>query len=219
MRGEATRLMSLTGLHICKVVGVCLQSPHIGIGYEYLDSRSLEDVLLDKTIDLSMEARVKIALDMCKGVEELHSQGVVHQYLHSKNVLVSPNLSAARVTDYGFSGVKDDARTMTATFLPAWTAPDAFDGQFSQRADVYAIGVLLWQMVSRQLPFSGLHYMQVASMVQEGVRPVVPSSCPEWLTGLIEECWDGTPEFRPDIGEIISVLELNSTSSNNSIAE
>jgi len=61
--------------------------------------------------------------------------------------------------------------------------------KYDEKVDVYSFGVILWEMMSTDVPFSNLTDMQAAMNTSNGMRPVVPNSIPEPVKQLIKDCW------------------------------
>lgn len=111
---------------------------------------------------LSLRDRVKLFLDVCAAVQHAHTQLVVHRDLKPANVLVDAG-GAVRLLDFGIArllGADDDAGTAQTTigqrvgFTPEYAAPEQFGGDSAGVAvDVYALGVILFQLVSGALPY------------------------------------------------------------------
>jgi serine/threonine protein kinase len=68
--------------------------------------------------------------------------------------------------------------------------------KYDEKVDVYSFGVILWEMMSTDVPFSNLTDMQAAMNTSNGMRPVVPSNVPEPVKKLIKDCWVHEPDVR-----------------------
>jgi len=90
--------------------------------------------------------------------------------------------------------------------------PDAVD----ERADVFAFGVLMWEIWTCQMPHEGMEeYTILGGLMNHGLRPMIPGSNgmkniapphPCWK-GLMEACWDEIPSHRPDFATVLDLLE------------
>lgn len=84
----------------------------------------------------------------------------------------------------------------------------------SETCDTYSYGVVLWEMLTREVPFKGLEGLQVAWLVVEkNERLTIPSSCPRSFAELLHQCWEADAKKRPSFKQIISILESMSLDS------
>jgi serine/threonine protein kinase len=87
-----------------------------------------------------------------------------------------------------------------------WMAPEVLANQrYSEKADVYSFGIVMWECCARQVPFAsvGLSGMQAAmAVMNKGLRPDIPLHTPPPLAELIKQCWAPVPEQRPSFEEI-----------------
>jgi len=87
-------------------------------------------------------------------------------------------------------------------------APEVIKNEsYTESADVYSFGVIMWEVVARQPPFHGLQTMQIAyAVANQGLRPTIPSTCPPSLAALITDCWQTDPRHRPTFAVILERL-------------
>lgn len=207
---EATFLSHLCHHNVIKLAGACKKSPILFIITEYLPGRSLRELLrkLDHS-PVPLDNLISIALDVARGMEYIHSQGVIHRDLKSGNVLFDQNF-CAKIADFGVACeeaycdvVGDDAGTYR------WMAPEMIKHTpYGRKVDVYSFGLLLWEMLTGAIPYEDMTPVQAAfAVVSKNLRPVLPAGCPEAMRVLIEQCWSTLPEKRPEFWQIVKVLE------------
>lgn len=81
--------------------------------------------------------------------------------------------------------------------------------QYEKGADVYSFGILLWVILTQEMPYSHLeHPWQIANMVLEGKRLPIPSSAPMTVAELINKCWSQSPNDRPAVDQVVKELSL-----------
>ena len=79
--------------------------------------------------------------------------------------------------------------------------------KYSEKADVYSFGIIMWQVVTRREPFGGRNFMGVSLDVLEGKRPQVPSECDKGLKKLMKRCWHGTASKRPSMDDVVAFFD------------
>jgi hypothetical protein len=139
----------------------------------------------------------------------LHSRHVIHRDLKSFNVLLDID-GHPRICDFGFSKTiqMDDVTAMQTVGVgtPHWMAPEmlAHDTGYTLKVDVYAYGIVLWEIVTGQFPFGDMQPMQVIARVGiHDARPELPPDMNPGLRALICRCWDRNPDLRPTFDEVV----------------
>ena len=77
---------------------------------------------------------------------------------------------------------------------------------YSSNADVYSFGIVLWQLITREVPFATMTPIQAAFAVAGGQRPEIPSSTPPRLAEIIRACWDQDSHKRPSFTYVAMAL-------------
>ena len=131
---------------------------------EWVEGRLLRSILNQKCRDegcrMPVERAVKIALGICDALDYMHKHGVVHRDLKPENIMVDGD-DRIKLIDFGIA-MKEDARRLTFVNLsstlgtPDYISPEQVKGQRGdQRSDIYALGVMLYEMLTGETPFSG----------------------------------------------------------------
>jgi serine/threonine-protein kinase len=131
---------------------------------EWVEGRLLRSILNQKCRDegcrMPVEWAVKIALGICDALDYMHKHGVVHRDLKPENIMVDGD-DRIKLIDFGIA-MKEDARRLTFVNLsstlgtPDYISPEQVKGQRGdQRSDIYALGVMLYEMLTGETPFSG----------------------------------------------------------------
>ncbi len=134
---------------------------------EYVEGESLHD-LLDREKCLSPERAVELMAAICAGVGAAHKQGIVHRDLKPLNVMIlkdAPSLSeGVKILDFGLAKIKSgellgsfvQAKTTGLMGSPYYMAPEQWaDEDLEPQADIYSLGVMLYQMLAGDVPFKG----------------------------------------------------------------
>nr|CAB3460963.1 unnamed protein product [Digitaria exilis] len=207
---EVTILARLQHRNVIKLVGACNCPPVFCVITEFLSGGSLRAFLRKmERKTLPMEKVISIALDIARGLEYIHLQGIVHRDVKPENILFDGEF-CAKVVDFGVACeeaycnlLDDDPGTYR------WMAPEMYTHKpYGRKVDVYSFGLLLWELVTGSLPYEDMTPLQAAfAVVNKNLRPAIPRSCPAAVKFLIEQCWSWQPEKRPEFRQIVSILE------------
>lgn len=195
--------------NVVKFVGACKKPPVCCIITEYLALGSVRSYLHNQQpFALSLKLAVDMALDIARGMEYLHSQGVIHRDLKSENLVIADDL-CVKITDFGVACFEWETSAMTddvGTYR--WMAPEMITKKhFSKKADMYSFGIVLWELLTGHVPFEDLSPVQVAfAVVHKHARLPIPLNCPSPLGHLLHQCWHSDPDKRPDFTKVVGVL-------------
>jgi serine/threonine protein kinase len=153
-------------------------------------------------------------MDVADGMHYLHSRlpPIIHRDLKSHNIFItepSAGHFVAKIGDWGsaravaLSGVKSMTHGVGTA---CWLAPEVINNaHFSRYSDVYAYGIILWEVSTRQEVYEGLTSAQIiAKVAHEELRPLLPKNCP-W-TNVMTACWRKCAHDRPDFHVILKTL-------------
>jgi serine/threonine protein kinase len=167
---------------------------------EYVDGPSLAQ-LLRQSGPMKPAVVLSVLADVCAAVEELHERDVVHRDLKPSNVLVDVG-GEVYVTDFGLAVKRSSHSGTTGEALvagtPLYMAPEMFEGQVSPRSDIYALGVMAFEMLCGHVPFSG-SLEEVRRKHAEEPLPIDAlraKGVPEELIDLIERATHKQAMFR-----------------------
>jgi serine/threonine protein kinase len=177
------------------------EPPELCIITEFCQHGALSDLLLQQTVEMDFKLKLKCCLDAARGMEYMHSCNpvILHRDLKSDNLLVTSDWTV-KVADFGLSRFRSDKKTMSQVGTPMWMAPEVILGEkYTEKADVYSFGVILWEIMTRKEPYEDKEAMQIVlEVVNKGLRPKIPPhyfDCP--LVPLMRDCWEEDPKKRP----------------------
>lgn len=209
---EAEILSVLSHRNIIQFYGVILEPPNYGIVTEYASRGSLYEYLSsDGSEEMDMLQIMTWAMEIARGMHYLHCEApvkVIHRDLKSRNVVVTAD-KVLKICDFGASKFHSHTTHMSLVGTFPWMAPEVIQSlPVSETCDAYSYGVVLWEMLTREVPFKGLEGLQVAWLVVEkGERLTIPSSCPVSFAELMRKCWMTDPKERPMFKQILTTLE------------
>lgn len=138
----------------------------------------------------------RIALDVARGLAYLHSRGILHLDVKSVNVLLNAQMTA-KLADAGAARALGDAAAATLT-SPAgtlgWMAFEVMQGRASDKSDVYSLGVVLWELSTKEPPKRPLRHLE-------------DDEAPEAVRNIIDACLSTDPADRPTAAQVVASLE------------
>ncbi len=171
---EAAILHRLVGDHVCPILafgeGPDPRRPEAGLLYialQRIDGPALDDLLKDGALPIARA--VGVVLDVCAGLGEAHAQGIIHRDLKPGNVLLR-NGETAVVVDFGMAKIVTGGGTGTTALTqqnmvfgtPEYMAPEQARGdELDARCDVYAAGIILYELLTGTVPFAGATALNV----------------------------------------------------------
>ncbi|MFO0549472.1 MAG: protein kinase [Polyangiaceae bacterium] len=175
---------------------------------EFLEGKSLMDVVMEGK--LAPERVVNIGLQVCEGLSGAHARDIVHRDLKPDNIFLLPRggQDFVKILDFGIAKVERDSTKTKLTRAgavfgtPHYMSPEQAAGAaVDHRADIYALGVILYEMASGQLPFDSDNMMGI--LTQHMYKAPVPvralvgnSDCPPGLEAIIQKCLEKRPAER-----------------------
>ncbi|XP_023556625.1 mitogen-activated protein kinase kinase kinase 21, partial [Octodon degus] len=227
VRREARLFAMLRHPNIIELRGVCLRQPHLCLVLEFARGGALNRALAatDPRAPGPRRARripphvlVNWAVQIARGMLYLHEEAVVpilHRDLKSSNILLLEKIEhddfynkTLKITDFGLAREWHRTTKMSAAGTYAWMAPEVIRSSlFSKGSDIWSYGVLLWELLTGEVPYRGIDGLAVAYGVAVNKLTLpIPSTCPEPFAKLMKECWEQDPHIRPSFASILQQL-------------
>ncbi|MBI4374965.1 MAG: protein kinase [Elusimicrobia bacterium] len=174
---EARLVASLKHPNIVEIHSVVEQGDELYLVFEHIDGQSL-DQILERKKSLSSQETLALMTQVCAALDHAHGQGIIHQDLKPSNIMVSGG--TVKVMDFGIARrVLETLSTMSRHEVigtPAYMAPEQEMGQFSKEADIFALGVCLYETLAGTHPFGcGASYLQKLRQEYRPLTQVSPS--------------------------------------------
>nr|PNR62499.1 hypothetical protein PHYPA_000923 [Physcomitrium patens] len=195
--------------NIVQFIGACTKPPNLCIVTEYMSGGSVYDYLHQQKAVLRIPMLLRVAIDVSKAMNYLHQNKIIHRDLKAANLLMDEN-EVVKVADFGVARVQAQSGIMTAeTGTYRWMAPEVIEHKpYDCKADVFSFGIVLWELLTGQVPYADLTPLQAAvGVVQKGLRPTVPEKTNPKLSELLHSSWKTDPAERPSFSEITGQLE------------
>ncbi len=197
---EARSAAALSHPNICTIHEINEEEERSFISMEYIKGQSLKDRIKQGPLDT--DAALKIAIQMAEGLEEAHKKGIVHRDIKSANIMLTEK-GQAKVMDFGLAKVKGGTlltRAGTTLGTVAYMSPEQARGEeVDFRSDIWSLGVVMYEMLSGQLPFLGERESSVLySVVHEDPKPLkdIKRDLPQELQQIIARALKKKPESR-----------------------
>jgi serine/threonine protein kinase/Tfp pilus assembly protein PilF len=156
-RNELTSARKITHKNVCRMYDLGEEKGLHFITMEYILGQDLKG-LIRQTGQLTVSKAISIAKQICDGLTEAHNLGVVHRDLKPNNIMIDRG-GNAKIMDFGIArAAKGKGITGSGVMIgtPQYMSPEQVGGkEVDQRSDIYSLGIILYEMLTTQLPFEG----------------------------------------------------------------
>ncbi|KAK4422227.1 putative serine/threonine-protein kinase SIS8 [Sesamum alatum] len=211
---EIEIMLRLRHPNVVLFMGAVTRPPNMSILTEFLPRGSLYKLLHRPNIQIDEKRRIKMALDVAKGMNYLHTSHpiIVHRDLKTPNLLVDKNW-VVKVCDFGMS------RLQHHTFLSSkstagtaeWMAPEVLRNEPSnEKSDVYSFGVILWELATLRVPWTEMNSMQVVGAVGfQGRHLDIPATVDPLVAEIISDCWNSVSVCKEQrtVSDVVAVAK------------
>ncbi len=185
-------------------------SGRLAIFSDYMDGRSLHEWIAERKL-CSLESILDVSLQIARGIEAAHDQGVIHQDIKPSNVMLS-SAQEARITDFGLAGSTLDTRQAhpettrgsaglisSRGFTPAFCSPEQASGlRVNRKTDIWSFGLTMLQMFTGRItwrfgPMAAIALDQYLMSVPDAALPRMPES----ISSILRWCFQETLDKRP----------------------
>jgi len=221
---EGRALARIDHPNVVRLNAVVVDGESLLLVMQYVEGETLEARIARHVKDgkpLSTAEVLRIFRQILLGVAAAHEEGIIHRDLKPANVLIRAKDGVVKVTDFGIAKAEEDEKrgrgnTQGAIGSALYMAPEQCTAQsLDKRADVYALGVVLFELLTGRVPFDGPSNFEIMKQhVEEplpplgGLRPDVPA----WLERIVRRCCEKDPKARfGSCEEIAAMLDAGAS--------
>jgi serine/threonine protein kinase/tetratricopeptide (TPR) repeat protein len=215
---EAQVVSSLNHPHIAQVYDVGVDGDHVFIAMEMIEGKTLRDSI--PLGGLAAESMLPIAVQIADALTYAHERGVIHRDLKTANIMLASN-GWVNVLDFGLakrlpsgdkdSGMRDTSLTAVGMVMgtPNHLPPEVLlGGQADARSDIWAFGVILYEMASGKFPFGGGSLLELAAAIVNTAPAPLSGRVPTGIQAIIGRCLAKDPAQRyGQASEVLAALE------------
>lgn len=221
---EGRALARIDHPNVVQLKAVVMEGEALWLVMQYIDGESLAQCIhryIDEKKPMPIDEVTRIFRQIAAGIEAAHREGVIHRDLKPANVLIRHKDGVAKVTDFGIAKGEEEARTgkgLTKGIIGSlyYMSPEQVAGRrdLDKRVDVYALGIVLYEMLMGRVPFDGAtDYEIMRQHVETPISHVhtVRRDVPEALDAIIQKaCAKQRGQRYADCGELLRDLDAAS---------
>lgn len=200
LKEEIKLARMITHVNVVRVYDVGESAGRRFFTMEYVRGQTLHE-LIDRGGAMAVTPALQIAKQVCRGLAAVHKAGIVHGDLKPQNVMVLPN-GVAKLMDFGVARVRSQtAVSPSAAGTPLYMSPEQARGaELDERSDIYAAGVLMFELFTGRPPFMSADVLEIVRMHQHDRPPnprLLRPDLPEALGRIILACLEKSHLQRP----------------------
>ncbi len=204
---EARTASALNHPNICTIYEIGEDSGEVYIAMEYIEGQPLRERVGQE--GLPVDAVIRFGRQIASALEHAHQHGVIHRDLKLANIMATPQ-GDAKVLDFGLARRIEDLDLTKTSLVEAplettvglagtlpYMAPELLEGKAAgPRSDLWALGVVLYEMATACRPFTGENFFQLSTAILKQPLPPLSQRIPSGLRAVIYRCLEKEPARR-----------------------
>ncbi|MBI2428498.1 MAG: serine/threonine-protein kinase [Ignavibacteriales bacterium] len=204
---EAKSASALNHPNVCTIHDIQEHDGQLFIVMEFVDGKTLQE----QKHNLSQKQALDIGIQIADGLAAAHEKGIVHRDIKPENIMIRKD-GIVQIMDFGLAKLRGASRLTkegSTVGTAGYMSPEQVQGlDADHRSDIFSLGVLLFEMLSGQPPFKGVHETAIAYEIVNVDSPplssIKPNSPPE-LDAIVLECLEKDPKERTQSASQVSV--------------
>jgi len=211
-KSEAKAAAALNQPDIATIHAIEETDEFLFIVMEFIEGQELSEIIEEQPLPL--ENVIKYSLSIANGIHAAHEKGISHRDIKSSNIMVTPQ-GLVKIMDFGLAKFRGDeiaqSDRSTAGTLMYMSPQQALGGEVDYQTDIWSFGVVLYEMVSGRLPFTGEYNQAILYSIINSEPETLPEDTPPSIKNIIDHCLQKEPDKRPESMESI-IESLNQIS-------
>ena len=203
--------------NVLPIIEANIYDGHVVIVSEYAPDGSLEELLKKLTL-LPTRTAIELTMGVLSGLQFLHSKQIIHRDIKPANVLLQGE--TPRLSDFGVSRLAKNTASLSQNVAgtPSYMSPETFDGKRNAQTDIWAVGVMLYQMLTGKLPFPQEETTELLGAIIMKEPQPLPDFVPQSLKNIVgralakntSERYQTAEQMRQDLFQVFAQTPDNS---------
>ncbi len=203
----------ITHKNVIAPISVHEDDEFIAFSMRYYEGGSLADLIVPNFGIVPAHEGLRMVKEVAEGISALHAQGITHRDIKPENILIDGGMRP-RIADFGLASYRMEDAPLFENCLvgtPDYLPPEyILDGKLDEKSDIYAFGVVAYQILTGELPYSGKDVFDTFSKkirldahCPSIFNPIIPTR----ISAMISKCLSRDPSKRPTIEEILAIFK------------
>ncbi|MFA6596326.1 MAG: protein kinase [Ignavibacteriaceae bacterium] len=190
---EVQILTKLNHKNIVNIIDFIEEPKALHLVSEFIEGRTLDTILVEEASHISYEKALPLFIQILEGINYIHQQGVVHQQLNPRKIIVTP-ANTIKIADFGVAQLLGKIKKGTKKEVLFYMSPEQVRReQVDGQSDIYSLGIILYEMLAGRLPFDKNEAMSDFTLVNKIIseklrdpREFYPD-IPEWIVNIVNQ--------------------------------